>query len=142
MSQNLEAKYTAFVEKVAATKQVWGLKSKTGWANADASDNAEVAVIPFWSERGLAKLCARDDWKIYTPTEIPLALFLENLCMDMADSEVLAGVEWDTKMFGTEADAMVLVQDILNRLATINSAISFTNYSSIQDFITEISEEE
>lgn len=142
MSQDLEAKYIAFIEKVAASKQVWGLKSKTGWANADATENAELAVIPFWSERGLAKLGARDDWKTYTPTEIPLAIFLEDLCMDMAENDVLTGVEWDTKMFGTEADTLVVALDILNRLSVINSAITFTNYSSINEFITEISEEE
>jgi hypothetical protein len=142
MSQDLETKYIAFVEKVAATKQVWGLKSKTGWANADATENAEVAVIPFWSERGLAKICARDDWKTYVPTEIPLAAFLEDWCMGMAENETLAGIEWDSKMFGTEADALVVTLDVLNRLAAITSAITFTNYGSIQEFVTEISEEE
>jgi hypothetical protein len=60
----------------------------------------------------------------------------------MAENDVLAGVEWDTKMFGTEADAIVIALDILNRLAAINSAITFTNYSSINEFITEMSEEE
>lgn len=142
MAEDLEAKYIAFVEKVAASKQVWGLKSKTGWANAGATGNEEVAVIPFWSDRALAKICARDDWKSYTPTEIPLAIFLEDLCLDMADNEVLAGINWDAKMFGTEADATVVALDILNRLNTINSAITFTNYASLQEFITELSDEE
>ncbi|GGH04210.1 DUF2750 domain-containing protein [Mucilaginibacter phyllosphaerae] len=142
MAEELEAKYIAFVEKVAASKQVWGLKSKTGWANAEAAENNDVAVIPFWSDRSLAKICARDDWKTYTPTEIPLAIFLEDLCIDMAGNEVLAGINWDARMFGTEADALVVALDILNRLAEINSAITFTGYSSINEFITEISEEE
>jgi hypothetical protein len=142
MSQDTEAKYITFIEKVAASKQVWGLKSKTGWANADATDNADVSVIPFWSERSLAKICARDDWKTYTPAEIPLAAFLEDWCMGMAENETLAGIEWDAKMFGTEADALVVALDVLNRLAAINSAIIFTGYSSIQEFITDISEEE
>ena len=142
MEESTDVKYTQFIEKVAATKLVWGLKSKTGWANAEATGNEEVAVIPFWSDRALAKICARDDWKTYTPTEIPLAIFLEDLCMDMAQEEVLAGINWDAKMFGTEADALVVTIDILNRLSVINSAITFTGYSSINEFITDISEEE
>lgn len=142
MSQDLETKYIAFVHKVAASKQVWALKSKTGWANTDATDNDEASVIPFWSDRAGAKACARDDWKSYVPTEIPLAIFLEDFCMDMAENDVLAGIEWDAKLFGTEADALVVMVDVLNRLEEINSAIAFKNYSSIQDFITEISEEE
>ena len=142
MSHDLETKYKNFIEKVAANKLVWGLKSKTGWANADASDNEEIAVIPFWSERGLAKICARNDWKTYVPTEIPLAAFLEDWCMGMAENETLAGIEWDAKMFGTEADAQVVALDVLNRLATISSAITFTSYNSVHEFINNISEEE
>ncbi|MBB5395695.1 DUF2750 domain-containing protein [Mucilaginibacter sp. AK015] len=142
MQAELEAKYIAFIEKVAATKQVWGLKSKTGWANAEATDEEDTAVIPFWSDRALAKVCARDDWKSYLPTEIPLAAFLEDWCMGMAENGTLAGINWDAKMFGTEAGALVVALDILNRLNTINSAITFTNYDSINQFITEISEEE
>ena len=142
MSQDTEEKYNAFIEKVAATKQVWGLKSKTGWANAESGDDEEVAVVPFWSERGLAKLCARDDWKSFLPTEVPLAIFLEDWCMGMAENETLAGINWDAKMLGKEIDALTLAADILNRLNAINSAITFTGYSSISEFITEISEED
>ena len=142
MSQDTEEKYNAFIEKVAATKQVWGLKSKTGWANAESGDDEEVAVVPFWSERGLAKLCARDDWKSFLPTEVPLAIFLEDWCMGMAENETLAGINWDANMLGKEVDALEVVLDILNRLKAINSAIKFANYSSIDEFITEISEDE
>jgi hypothetical protein len=142
MAEEIEIKYKEFIEKVAATKQVWGLKSKTGWANADSAQNNEAAVVPFWTERGLAKSSARDDWKSFLPTEIPLNVFLEDWCMGMAENETLAGINWDANMHGIESDALGLALDILNRLNQINSAITFTNYSSISEFITEISEEE
>jgi hypothetical protein len=142
MLQDIEVNYNSFIEKVAATKQVWGLKSKTGWANAESGDNEDVAVIPLWSERGLAKICARDDWKSFLPTEIPLAVFLEDWCMGMAENETLAGINWDANMLGKESDAFTLALDILNRLSAINSAITFIGYSSINEFITDISKEE
>jgi hypothetical protein len=136
----IESKYQLFIERVAATKLVWALMSKTGWANSHSHDNEEVTVVPFWSERAYAKICARDDWRSYVPTEIPLAEFLESWCVGMAENETLAGINWDANMLGKEIDALQVALDILNRLSVINSAIAFKNYSSISEFIGEISE--
>ncbi|MEZ2336320.1 DUF2750 domain-containing protein [Mucilaginibacter sp. RCC_168] len=136
----IESKYKLFIERAAASKLVWGLKSKDGWANSYSNDSEEVDVIPFWSDRAYAKICARDEWKGYVPVEIPLAEFLESWCVGMADEETLAGVNWDANMFGVESEALNVALDILNQLNAINSAISFKNYSSINEFITEIGE--
>ncbi|MBB6129229.1 DUF2750 domain-containing protein [Mucilaginibacter lappiensis] len=135
-----ESKYKLFIEKVAASKLVWALKSKNGWANSHSNESEDVDVIPFWSDRAYAKTCARDDWKGYLPVEIPLAEFLESWCIEMADNEVLAGINWDVNMFGKESTALNVALDILEQLNAINSAISFKNYNSINEFITEISE--
>jgi hypothetical protein len=120
---------------------VWGLKSKEGWANSESNDNEEIDVIPFWSDRAYAKACARDDWKNYSANEIPLAEFLENWCLGMAENETLVGTNWDANMFGKENDALVVALDILNHLKNIDSSITFRNYSNIDEFITEISED-
>ena len=141
MEEITDTKYTQFIEKVAATKLVWGLKSKTGWANTESAEDEEVGVIPFWSDRALAKISARDDWKSYTPTEVPLAIFLEDWCMQMAENDTLVGINFDAKMLGAEAEPELVTFDILTRLKAINSAIKFDNYSSIDEFITEISED-
>ncbi|AMR34223.1 hypothetical protein A0256_23610 [Mucilaginibacter sp. PAMC 26640] len=138
----IESKYNQFVERVAATKLVWGLKNKTGWANTESAEDDEVGVIPFWSDRAYAKICARDDWKSFSPTEVPLGMFLEDWCMDLSENDTLAGINWDANMLGKEVDALELVVAILNRLKEINSAIKFANYSSIDEFISQISEEE
>jgi hypothetical protein len=143
MSQDtdaIEGKYTVFIEKTVASKLVWVLKGKNGWANSHAADNEEVVVIPFWSDRALAKLCARDDWKGYSPVEIPLAEFLESWCVDMSENEMLAGTNWDTSMVGKETEALQVALDMLNQLKAINSAITFKNYGSIDEFIADIRE--
>jgi hypothetical protein len=137
----IENKYKSFIERVSATKLVWGLKSKSGWANSHSTENEEIDVIPFWSDRAYAKACARDDWKEYTATEIPLAEFLESWCVGMAENETLVGANWDANMFGKESDALIVAFDVLTQLSEINSAITFQNYSSINEFITEISED-
>src|SRR6218665_869176 len=138
----IESKYNLFIQKVVATKLVWGLQNKSGWANSNANEDEDVAVIPFWSDRAYAKACARDDWKSYTPTEIPLAEFLESWCVGMAEESVWVGANWDANMLGSETDALTVALDILGQLQNINSTIKFVNYGSIAEFIEEISEEE
>jgi len=137
----IELKYNQFIDKAVALKSVWGLKGKGGWANSHSATDEAVGVVPFWSDRASAKICARDDWKGFLPTEILLSEFLESWCMEMGESESLAGINWDAKLLGLESDALQLAVDILNKLLGINSAIVFKNYSSISDFIADISEE-
>jgi hypothetical protein len=136
----IDAKYKLFVEKVAGSKLVWGLKNKEGWANSYANENEEIDVIPFWSDRAYAKACARDEWKGYSPAEIPLAEFLESWCIEMAEAETLAGINWDANMFGKEIDALELAYDILMQLKEIKSAIKFKNYSGLDEFMDSINE--
>lgn len=135
-----DSKYKLFIERVAASKQVWGLKNKKGWANSESNKDEEIAIIPFWSDRAYAKACARDDWKDYLATEIPLTEFLEGWCIEMADEDILIGVNWDANMFGKEIDATTLALDVLNQLKLIQSAIKFSGYSSIEQFKAEIEE--
>lgn len=135
-----ETKYKLFIEKVAATKLVWGLLSKQGWANSSADSDDETDVIPFWSERGFAKACARDDWRGFTATEIPLADFLENWCIGMDENDTLVGANWDANMIGQEVEPLQVVFDILNRLKAINSTIKFKEYNNVEDFLTAINE--
>lgn len=138
----MERDYELFIEKVAASKLVWGLQSKKGWANSSSAEDEELNVVPFWSERAYAKACARDDWKDFSPVEIPLAYFLEEWCLGMAEDGTLIGTNWNAKMVGDEDEALAIALDILNQLKVINSAIKFTGYASIDEFISEISEEE
>ncbi|PLW88618.1 DUF2750 domain-containing protein [Mucilaginibacter sp.] len=139
-TEAFEAGYKTFIEKAATIRSVWGLKGKGGWANAEASGEAD-AVIPFWNDRAQAKICARDDWKGFLPTEILLADFLENWCVEMADNNTQAGINWNAQMQGVEVDALDLALDILHRLNEINSAITFSQYDSISQFIEAITEE-
>ena len=136
----IDLKYKLFIEKVAGSKLVWGLKNKEGWANTYANENEEIDVIPFWSDRAYAKACARDEWKGYSPAEIPLAEFLEIWCIEMAGAETLAGINWDANMFGKETDALELAFNILTQLKEIKSAIKLKNYSGLDEFIDSINE--
>jgi hypothetical protein len=135
---SVDAKYKQFVEQVAASKLVWGLKDKQGWANSHSSSGEELDVIPFWSDKAYAKASARDEWKKYLPVAIPLAEFLESWCVEMAENGVVAGINWDTNMLGKEINALQLALDILEQLKTTATEIKFLNYERTDAFIAEI----
>ena len=135
---SIDAKYKQFVEQAAASKLVWGLKDKQGWANTDSSAEEEGDVIPFWSDKAYAKASARDEWKRYLPVAIPLTEFLESWCVEMAENNVLAGINWDANMFGKEVNALELALDILEQVKTTGLDIKFLNYESVDAFIAEI----
>ena len=133
-----EQVYSSFIEKVSASKLVWGLADKKGWANSHAAEDENINLIPLWSERSLAKICAKDDWRGFTATEIPLAEFLEGWCIDLAENQISIGVNWDAKLLGWEADSLTVALDILNKLKDKQSAIAFSNYGSLDEFIAEV----
>ncbi|MBC7398672.1 MAG: DUF2750 domain-containing protein [Mucilaginibacter sp.] len=132
--------YKSFIEKTAASKLVWGLYDKKGWASSHSAESEDIDLVPLWSERSLAKICAKDDWRGYTPTEIPLAEFLESWCIDLAENKILIGVNWDAKLLGWEARALSVALDILTRLSAMHSAITFLNYGNLDEFIIEINQ--
>ncbi len=138
MSTNTDSIYKSFIEKTVASKLVWGLQSKNGWANSYSNDNEDVDVIPFWEDRFYAKSAAVDDWKGYNATSIPLSDFLENWCVGMKEEKILAGINWDPKMNGEEVDVSKLAIDILDRLKAIDSAIDFFEYDSIDALAAKI----
>ena len=133
-----ESKYKTFIERVVASKLVWGLQDKKGWANSYSNDSEDVDVIPFWEDRFYAKSSAVDDWKGYTASSIPLSDFLENWCVGMIEENILAGINWDAKMIGNEVNASKLAIDILDRLKAIDSAIEFMEYGSIDELTAKI----
>ena len=135
-----ESKYKTFIEKIVASKLVWGLQNKNGWANSYSNDSEEVDVIPFWEDRFYAKSAAVEGWKGYAAVSIPLSDFLENWCLGMIEEKILAGINWDAKMNGEEVDASKLAIDILDRLKAIDSAIDFFEYDSIDALAAKIKE--
>ena len=133
-----DSKYKSFIEKIVASKLVWGLQDKKGWANSYSNDSEDVDVIPFWEDRFYAKSSAVDGWKGYAAVSIPLSDFLENWCVGMIEENILAGINWDAKMIGNEVNASTLAIDILDRLKAIDSAIEFMEYNSIEELTTKI----
>jgi hypothetical protein len=107
-----QERHHRFVQRVRASRTVWGLKNADGWACTDSTgdETEDRSVMPFWSDRAYAQQCARQEWAGYEPTPIPLDLFLAHWLPGMAGDDCLAGTNWNAALCGFEIEPLDLKQ--------------------------------
>lgn len=84
-----QQRYAYFVERVAQTRQVWGLYRK-GWALATRDDG--TLVFALWSDREFAQLCAEFEWEGYAPQVFGLDELLEDLLPRLQHDGLVPGI--------------------------------------------------
>ena len=82
-------RYSHFIKVVADREKVWALYDN-GWALM-ATDHG-VEVFPVWPEQEYAVLFAVGEWQHYSPREIPIQSFLDELLPKLRESGTLLGV--------------------------------------------------
>lgn len=103
-----------FIDRVKATRQVWGLSSAAdGWAYCTSDQDGERDVILFWSDEAKAKEHQQDEWENHEPTAVDLDTFIDHWLQGMDDDGVLAGPDWDLELNGVELTAKELADHIL-----------------------------
>jgi len=105
--------FERLLERVKQSGEVWGLRSSKGWANCPSDDHESRDVLVFWSDRAYAAQHAKEGWKDYEPTCIPLGAFVERWLPGMQKDRVLVGPNWDSHLCGQEIEA----EEIARRLA-------------------------
>lgn len=133
----------AFAKAVCKSKIVYGLESEEGFAISDSADyddeNGEpVEVICFWSEEAAAASCAKEAWANYQVVEIPLAEFMENWCIEMNNEGLLAGIDFDANLSGSEIEPLELALELAKALRSMNKTISFETYGSLAELEKQI----
>ena len=85
-----------FIAQVKTTQTLWALhdKSTDGWVILDSINFENTDVMPLWSSQDLAKRHCIDEWKGYDPKSISLSEWLEFWVEDLADDNVMIGVDW------------------------------------------------
>ncbi|MBB6271402.1 hypothetical protein HDF26_001829 [Pedobacter cryoconitis] len=131
-------KHKKFIERIVEFEIVWGLKSKDGWASAPVNVEEDTITIPFWSDKAYARQLAKEEWKDYTPTQIPLTSFLENWLTGMSDDHHLAGTNWDANLIGKESDPQQLILEIIAELKAKNKPLSLKKHSNLTELETKI----
>ncbi|WP_158968631.1 DUF2750 domain-containing protein [Paraglaciecola sp. L3A3] len=85
-----------FMAQVKTTQTLWALQDKAseGWVVLDSINFENADVMPVWSSMVLAKKHCVDEWQDYVPMAISLSDWLEYWVEDLAEDNVLIGVEW------------------------------------------------
>lgn len=145
--ETLQIRYEQFVRKVVQTQAVFTLVTEQGVAfcpsnEYDTPDAEPAAVLTYWSERAKAKACQIQEWESYEIKQIPLAEFLEAWCIGMAEDGTLAGVDFDTQLFGIEALPVDLLKDLIHEITQQDVKIKFQHFQSVEDILSYIEEVE
>jgi len=131
---NSEKRHKEFIEQTVKTGQVWGLKSKEGWATSTSIEYDDTGVLPFWSSEEYASVCAKEDWADYQPDEFSLSEFLEHWCIGMDNDNALTGTNWDSDLFGHEVEPLELAMELLEEIKSKKKSINFQNFANLKEF--------
>ncbi len=135
--------YDRFIKTICEKEMVYGLEFEGGFATSysgyyEDEEGNLLTVICFWSEEGLAKQCAVQDWSDYKPMEIPLSIFMETLCVDISNQGYLIGTNFNEDMDGYEQDPLDVLLDIVTYLKQLGKKPEFENYNSLSDFEKDV----
>jgi len=84
-----QERYAYFVERVAQTREVWGLY-RNGWALATKDDG--TLVLALWPEREFAQLCAEFEWEGYEAHAFGLDELLDELLPQLQTDGLVPGI--------------------------------------------------
>lgn len=142
-AQLIESRHKRFIRTVCASEIVFGLENQDGFASSSSNhyedeDENPVGIICFWAERALAQSCIEQNWSDYKTVEIPLAEFMENWCVGMANDELLVGTEFDRNLFGYEADPLELILELSAELTSLGKDLHFHKYNGLADLTRQV----
>ncbi|WP_413111764.1 DUF2750 domain-containing protein [Thaumasiovibrio sp. DFM-14] len=105
LTTDIEKNTALFFEQTKVTQLVWGLCNEDeGWLSVDSSEFESSEVMPFWSSKEEAQAQCADEWTEFTPTEIPLDVFVEDWMITLAEDGVLVGLNWNNELEGKEME--------------------------------------
>ena len=137
-STTLKNRHLKFIKTVSESEVVYGLESKNGFATSSSNqyeddDGNPVGLICFWAEKVRAKSCTKDGWRKYEVTKIPLAEFMENWCVGMANDGLLIRTQFDQNLFGHEVEPLELILELTTELKSIGKELNFVKFNEISD---------
>lgn len=75
-----------------------------------------ASVYCFWHNINTARACQKEEWANFKLDELPLENFMNDTLLDMAEDDHLVGIEFDEQLYGSEAQAMEVLNDLLEEI--------------------------
>ena len=117
LSEDLQENLDRFIVESLERGCVWGLCDSEGnWAMVPSDEDADVGVLPFWSDKPLAEQLCVDEWSVYEPVAIAMEEFLDDWLMGMHEDVHRAGVNWNEDLEGQELEPLDLLEEFESEL--------------------------
>ena len=141
--QKTEKKHQRFVQEACKQGTVWALKRPEGYAithsiQYSTTEGEPMPMFCFWSDKGLAGICAQKEWEEYKPEQISLSEFIEGWCIGLANDDILIGSNFDQNMIGYEAEPLMLILELTHELKQTKRKVEFQHFSNIADLESQI----
>jgi hypothetical protein len=141
----IQNRHADFIKKVCESEIIYALKGDKGYAisysnEMEDEDDEAVQVVCFWSDEARAKSCIGGEWSDYHTDTLALNDFLENWCLGMNSDGIMAGTNFDSNLFGFEAEPLELILEIIGELKRIDKNIALHTFESISDLEAQIRE--
>ncbi|WP_106917630.1 DUF2750 domain-containing protein [Chryseobacterium aurantiacum] len=141
----VQNRYKDFIKKISETETVYALKDEKGYAtsysNEIEDENGEpVQIICFWSDAARAKSCVDQEWNHYEISSISLREFIENWCLGMNSDGIIVGTNFDSHLFGYEAEPLEVIMDSIKELRTTGKSLELRKFENMEDLESQIRE--
>jgi hypothetical protein len=111
-SADAKEQASLFLTLVSQDKPVWGLRNAGGGLATWRFDESGEALIPFWSGKEKAGLCAQANFPDYQVFEMTAQYFTESVLPQLKQQGILVGVNLSDKMGGIDLSAADLIAEI------------------------------
>ena len=135
-----DPRYTAFIQNAVRRGMVYSLQDNTEFFAECPSEvydddlGEPISVFCFWDNPEDARACRQDEWEDYRLTGIDLEMFMEDILSDMDESGALAGIAFDTELFGTEVEPIELLGELLDEIARQERVYDYPSYDELQQY--------
>lgn len=112
--------YQHFIDSLLAQQTVYTLISnEDDWAECPSSEYEDqqgepISVYCIWATANNAQTCQTEEWADYQIEALSLADFMQDCLINMAQDDVLIGVDFDAQLYGLEIEPMELLGDLLD----------------------------
>lgn len=127
-----------FIQTIVRNNELFVIEDKEGAAMSQSllfqnEDGSPVGVICFWSDKSKAQNCCAEDWEEYRPQAICLGTFIEDYLVPVYNESLIAGLDFNVNMEGTEADPLHIIELLIAELKLQNKKPELEYFKDLND---------
>ncbi|WP_284463155.1 DUF2750 domain-containing protein [Chryseobacterium sp.] len=141
----IQNRYKDFIKKIIETETVYALKDEKGYATSysneiEDEDGEPAQIVCFWSDAARAKSCVDQEWNHYEVSTISLREFIEKWCLGMDSDGFIVGTNFDSHLFGYEAEPLEVIMDSIEELRATGKSLELRKFENMEDLESQIRE--